>query len=390
MQHISDDLYETLQINHDANLTDIKKAYRKLALIYHPDKPDGNEEKFKQLSEAYHILSDTTKKAEYDRLFMYNMQSSDDLFTGTHRKHHKQSPDEYNKNKQEFFSKFVFSSKTNPFDIFSNFMGEIFNDKDMDFLHNNSQYMVKTVHLGNHLDLINDILNNVGKIGFMRTHFSNNINFINNIVQQFSSVINHNNFIEPSNIIYDIYVDLRLVYQDRLKKYSVKRLIYNHDQNTFTEEKIIVEVPLRNPIHKISNMGDYLHNWKCAGDIIFNIYINPSDKWYPLGSGNLLLYQPITSDNLCSESVIINLPDDDQISCTFDKSNIPLLFKLETFGLPIDDSDEGDLYIQYIPQGGKTIVNESAAEVNDKNSQLTNTHRLIPVNPMNLLKFHIN
>jgi len=141
MQNISDDLYETLQIKHDANLIDIKKAYRKLALIYHPDKPDGDEEKFKQISEAYHILSDTTKKAEYDRLFSYNidnMNSADNMFSGTHRKYYKESPEEYNKKKHEFFSKFVFSSQTNPFDIFSNFMGEIFNDNDMEFLRGNS------------------------------------------------------------------------------------------------------------------------------------------------------------------------------------------------------------------------------------------------------------
>ena len=64
------DYYEVLGVGKSADDTEIKKAYRKLALKYHPDKnPDDKqaEEKFKEAAEAYEILSDPDKRARYDR-----------------------------------------------------------------------------------------------------------------------------------------------------------------------------------------------------------------------------------------------------------------------------------------------------------------------------------
>ncbi len=64
------DYYEVLGVNKSAKKEEIKKAYRKLALKYHPDKnkDDKNaEEKFKEASEAYHVLSDEKRKVNYDQ-----------------------------------------------------------------------------------------------------------------------------------------------------------------------------------------------------------------------------------------------------------------------------------------------------------------------------------
>ncbi|NOZ43794.1 MAG: J domain-containing protein [bacterium] len=62
------DYYEILGLNEDASIDDIKKAFKKLAVKYHPDKPGGDKEKFQAVNEAHGILSDEKKKQQYDMI----------------------------------------------------------------------------------------------------------------------------------------------------------------------------------------------------------------------------------------------------------------------------------------------------------------------------------
>ena len=64
---MSRDYYAVLGVDRTASAEDIKRAYRKLAHQHHPDKTSGDAEKFKEINEAYQVLSDTEKRARYDR-----------------------------------------------------------------------------------------------------------------------------------------------------------------------------------------------------------------------------------------------------------------------------------------------------------------------------------
>jgi curved DNA-binding protein len=85
---MSEDYYKVLGVKKDASDGEIKKAYRKLAMKYHPDHTKGDksaEEKFKKISEAYAVLSDKDKRKEYDTFGsegFHQRFSQEDIFRG--------------------------------------------------------------------------------------------------------------------------------------------------------------------------------------------------------------------------------------------------------------------------------------------------------------------
>ena len=79
------DYYEVLGVDRNATPDEIKKAYRKMAIKYHPDKNPGNkeaEEKFKEAAEAYAVLSDPDKKARYDQYGHAGVEGAGPDFSG--------------------------------------------------------------------------------------------------------------------------------------------------------------------------------------------------------------------------------------------------------------------------------------------------------------------
>nr|XP_061795650.1 dnaJ homolog subfamily B member 6a [Nerophis lumbriciformis] len=115
------DYYQILGVRRDASADDIKKSYRKLALRWHPDKnPENKEEaekKFKELSEAYEVLSDVNKRSTYD------LYGKEGLTGGARGRDHFQEPFTF-RNPEDVFREF-FGGR----DPFADFFGtDLFND----------------------------------------------------------------------------------------------------------------------------------------------------------------------------------------------------------------------------------------------------------------------
>jgi len=122
------DYYEVLGVDKGASSEEIKKAYRKLALKWHPDrnKSAGAEEKFKEINEAYEVLSDTKKKQAYDQFGHAAFDPGASPFSGGRTHSYRQGPFTYTYSTSGTPSEdadFSFGGFSDPFEIFEQFFG---------------------------------------------------------------------------------------------------------------------------------------------------------------------------------------------------------------------------------------------------------------------------
>lgn len=110
------DYYRVLGVSEDVSAGEIRKTYRKLAFQYHPDRNPGKEEMMKEVNEAYAVLSDSTKRREYDSYRQSYGFFARDRFRQTHTEEDIFRNSDINRVFEEFSRAFGFSG---PDDIFS-------------------------------------------------------------------------------------------------------------------------------------------------------------------------------------------------------------------------------------------------------------------------------
>ncbi len=365
---MSKDYYNILQIDKNATDDDIKKNYRKLALLYHPDKNKGNDDatnKFKEISEAYSVLSNPDKRQQYDLLGSidgeYNQDDNDpfDIFNNIFQQH------------MSTFMNMRYDNDLNINSILSNLTG--LQDTNLPF--NNIHIKVHTYPV----DLSNDI-DNSNMNGLFSNLFSNLSNF-NNIHDDTIKDKHHNKhhiktkhrtkssteimYDKPDPIIYKLNVSLQDIYDMKNTKITItrKRLVDNKYINK--HKKISIPTYAKEII--LTEQGDQLKNYKQKGDVIIELVNNTNNnddsnidnnnnKFKRINEYDVLTFVDIKLKDLYTAyNYELILPNKEVLFIQTEKMNLNkiLVQKVIKKGLPYkinnDDTEwlRGNLYIMY-------------------------------------------
>tara|TARA_Y100000816_G_C26107326_1_gene588875 strand:+ start:1196 stop:2134 length:939 start_codon:yes stop_codon:yes gene_type:complete len=201
--------YDILGVSKNATTEQIKKEFRKLSLKYHPDKPNGDEEKFKEINEAYQTLSNDEKRRQYD-----------------------------NKNPGNYFNRTNRGGFNHP--MYSS--GGGFNG-----------------------DPMNDMFSSMFNHGNFPFHFSNDMNNNPNIKIFRNGVEVNNKNIIPETINTNIKITMKQSYEGVSIPLDISRTIIRNQEKTKENESIYVEIPKgvgNNETIVMKNLGNIINEKK--------------------------------------------------------------------------------------------------------------------------------
>jgi DnaJ-class molecular chaperone len=346
------DYYKILEIERNATEDDIKKSYRKLALKYHPDrcKEPGAEEKFKEISEAYSVLSSPDKKRSYDVMgnsecFNFGDQDPFSVFNSIFQQH------------LSSFMNMKYENEINVDNILNNLSGGKMN----------SPFSFGNVHIKVHTFSENDFTNPFD----MMNNFASNINdeieedIYNNLNRKSSkhnnkSSKNNNKQIKtkinkkPDDLIINIDIDLCDIYNEEKQSITVKRNRLRSDGSYSLKTKKF-DIPIYGREITIKGEGHQYPDYTESGDIFINISNKLDENFKRLNDYDLLTFYPITVGDISKTFTFeLSLPNKKVIIIKYEKDSLKkqkhMFQKIENLGFPYYDDGErktGDLYIQY-------------------------------------------
>ncbi len=361
--------YDILEVDKSASLDDIKRAYKKLAFKYHPDKNLDNrevaEEKFKEIAEAYSILGDEAKRRNYD---MFGDSSSS----------------------SEHFQHF------NPFDIFQSMFGNGATfEKEVDIgslfgnIHSGNGIKI-SVHTfgvpfqgnmpfghGIPIDLskVQEYMNDCGidvddELDKARSFGLNNIEELLGNVRELRSKLHkpkkmkkkesilNKELLKPDDVVYDLNVSLYDLYHNTSKK--IDYVIFKHNK----EVKKSISLPLCGRLVLLENAGNIIEGYKERGNVVFNIYSKRSENWDFTRINEYDLLTHVCHDFSSQNPFYINIFNKDFLQCSLqnnDFSQLPFVGKIPGYGLSNDSNEKGDLYILF-----SNVLNTISSPLPDK------------------------
>ncbi|KAK4337191.1 hypothetical protein RND71_043290 [Anisodus tanguticus] len=312
------DFYKTLGISKNATLDDIKKAYKKLALKYHPDKnkSPGADEKFKEVAEAYEILSDPDKRSKYDQLGEEGLKQS--FFPG-------EAGAKFG-NGQNFTYRYTTGD---PFSTFATFFGN--SDPFSTLFGNNGDY---------------DSDENMGGFPFKGFNSMNKFNTK-------PSVNNKKAMKQDPPIEKTIEVSLEEILKGSTRKMKIFRNVYDPTTKTTRKEEKIMQINIK-PGWKAgtkityNNEGDRRPD-SIPADVIFTI----KDKPHPLfkREGEDIVYTANISlkSALCGTNIVVKNLEGKLFDLKLQQVTPSTIKRIPGEGLPYvkDPSKRGDLLVKF-------------------------------------------
>lgn len=272
--------YEILGVTKNASKDEIKKAFRKLSLKWHPDKPEGNVDKFKEINESYQILSDTQKRNQYD------MMANNPFFGG--------SP---------------FNSNEQMEELFGNIFGNMHMESEENLFGNAPPGMPP------------------GMPPFMSAFFgkppsgnNNNVKIFRNGVPVYNQKKSYD--IEPINRT--VKITFKQSYEGCNIPITVERTIYNHNSKLKEVETLYVDIPPGIDNEEIIEIKDKGHNYdhNIKSSVKVKIMIE-SDDLFKRDGLNLIYKKDITlKEALCGFAFKLNFVNGKTYNITNSKGNI--------------------------------------------------------------------
>jgi DnaJ-class molecular chaperone len=401
------DYYKILDLDKKCSEDDIKKSYKKLALLYHPDKNQGNEDftnKFKEISEAYSILSNKDKRAQYDVMgnivendLFENMEDPFSVFNNIFKQH------------ISSFMNMKYDNNVNIENIFNNIPG--FSENSIPFKNIHVSFQTFPVD-------INDSINNYEDSYEDEYNDSNSNNYkspfhsvINNLFDNYqNSNLNNSNFKniqktnikantktktktkiinkKPDDIIYSVKVSLADIYNKKMKKVTVNRI--RKKNNKYIEKSKTFEIPIYGKEILLEGCGNELKDYLEKGDIIINIFNKKDDNFKRVNEYDIFTTKDIYVNQLYNELFYeIVLPNKAIIKIHSDKlvdenGILNQWCRIKNKGLPYNENIEnvenvenvekelyGDLYIMYKIIFPNNLDGLKKIEINEKDYKFT-------------------
>jgi DnaJ-class molecular chaperone len=360
------DYYEILGVQRNATEEEIKKAYKKLALQYHPDKNPGNDvacEKFKEVAEAYSILGTSDKRKQYD--VMGSFDETMDFGGG---------PDPFSvfnsifKQHVESFMNMQYENDINLGNIFSNFSGMPQNNFPFGNVHIKVHTFTPDIDKSRKsTDILNDIMRSQSS-DYIREEQYEHFKQEKSVQKPITKII----YNKPEDKVYTVKVTYADIYNKIHKKVNISRI--RRKDGVYEEKKKTIEIPVYGKEIFLEGEGDQLKDYKERGNVIINIFnkkhkefkrINEYDMLYMKEIDLSDLYKVLLHDIILPHGEIVRVKSENLYLQT------NYFQKVLNKGLPYIDEKgnecQGNLYIMFNIIMPKSIEDLKNINIIDKN-----------------------